>query len=276
LTGASHAQQTAGFTRLLDLRDTIPPPGRFTEERTFADLADTRLIVHPEADPVFVEQYRCLGAALHQAQLKDGTRSVMVASAVEAEGKTLCATNLALTLSRSFKKRVLLVDGDLRKPAVHRLLQLSNDVGLSDLLKQRGGRLPVLALSPTMSAIAGGPPDPDPVGLLASDAFPEFLAATREEFDWVIVDTPPVVLFPDAGLFANTLDTCVMVVNAVTTASSVAMKAVATIGPSRILGVALNRADQSDIAGGYGYGQYGYARSGGRRNSFPWWRPNQR
>jgi capsular exopolysaccharide synthesis family protein len=276
LKSATHAEATPGFARLFDLRDTARASERSDGDGTFADQADRRLIVHPEADPVFVEQYRRLGAALHAAQLQRGIRSVTVASAVEAEGKTLSATNLALTLSRSFRKSVLLVDADLRKPAVHRLLQLENGVGLSDVLKQPGGPLPMQTLSSTLSVITSGHPDPDPVGLLASDAARQFLAETRDRFDWVVVDTPPIVLFPDAGLIAGRLDTSVMVVSAATTATPVAAKAVAAIGASRILGIILNRAEPTEIAAGYGYGQYLDAGSGGRSSRFSRWRAGRR
>ena len=258
------AEAIAEPGRLFDLRDSSRASERAVGASGTGDPADGRLIVHPEADPVFVEQYRRLGAALHDAQVQKGIRSVMVASAVAAEGKTLSATNLALMLSR-FKKRVLLVDGDLRKPSVHRLLQIENGAGLTDILQRPGEHLPVQALSPTLSVITGGQPDPDPVALLVSDATGDVLAAARDQFDWVVVDTPPIVLFPDAGLFAGRLDTCVMVVSAVTTASSVAAAAVAAIGAARILGVVLNRAEPSEIAAGYDYGQYGYPAGGGRR-----------
>jgi capsular exopolysaccharide synthesis family protein len=272
---ASHAASTAGSTRLFDLRDTSRTWERSAGACPFSDLDDRRLIVHPKADPVFVEQYRRLGAALYHAQLREGIRSVMVASAVGSEGKTLSATNLALTLSRSFKGTVLLVDGDLRKPSVHQLLQLENGNGLSDILKQPGGRLTAQTLSPTLSVITGGQYDPDPVSLLASDAAGQFLAETRDHFDWVVVDTPPVVLFPDAELFADRLDTCVMVVSAATTSPPAAAKAVAAIGASRILGVVLNRAEPTEIAAGYGYGQYGYPESDGPRRHDTWWRSSR-
>jgi capsular exopolysaccharide synthesis family protein len=273
---ASHAAATAGFPRLFDLRDTSRTSEHSIGLRTFGDVADKRLVVHPEADPVFVEQYRRLGTALHHAQVQLGVRSVMVASAVAAEGKTLSATNLALMLSRSFNKRVLLVDGDLRKPSVHHLLQLENDNGLSDMLKRPSGRFTAQTLSPTLSVITGGQPDLDPVSLLVSDAAGQFLAETRDQFDCVVVDTPPVVLFPDAELFASRLDTCVMVVNATTTASPMAARAVAAIGASRILGVVLNRAEPTEIAGGYGYGEYGYPGNDGPRRRFAWWRSSRR
>jgi capsular exopolysaccharide synthesis family protein len=199
----------------------------------------------------------------------------MVASALEAEGKTLSATNLALMLSRSFKKRVLLVDGDLRKPAVHELLQLQNGVGLSDILKRPGGRLPTQSVSSTLSVITGGHHDPDPVAVLVSDAVRQFFTETRDQFDWIVVDTPPVILFPDAGLFADKLDTCVMVVSAATTASPAAVRAVAAIGASRILGVVLNRAEANEISAGYGY-NHGYPRSRGPNGNFTWRRSSRR
>jgi protein-tyrosine kinase len=225
------------------------------------DVADTRLIVHAEADPVFVEQYRRLGAALHHVQVQRGIRTVMVTSAVAAEGKTLSATNLALSLSRSFQKRVLLVDGDMRKPSIHRLLQIENRIGLGDWLKRPSEPWQAHTLSPTLSVMTGGNHDADPVALLTSGAWQRVLAEARDQFDWVVVDTSPIVLFPDAELFADGVDGCVLVVDAESTTSPAAVAAVAAIGASRILGVVLNRAEMSEIAVGYGYayGEYGNA-----------------
>jgi len=276
VSNATHAEATAGFPRLFDLRDSNRTSDASIRACTLADLTDTRLIVHSEADPVYVEQHRRLGAALHHAQVQDGIRSVMVASAVAAEGKTLSATNLALMLSRSFTRRVLLVDGDLRKPSVHEVLHLDNGIGLSDFLERPGSRLPTRTLSPSFSVLTAGHLHADPVSLLTSDAAAQFLAVTREQFDWVVVDTPPAVLFPDAELFARHLDACVMVVRSATTPSPVAASAVAALGASRILGVVLNRTETSEIASGYGYGSYGYYGAGVRpRRYLDWWRSSR-
>ena len=119
--------------------------------------------------------------------------------------------------------------------------------------------------------ITAGHHDPDPVSLLASDAAGRFLSQARNDFDWVVVDTPPVVLFPDAELVADRLDTCVMVVSATTTTPQVAARAVAAIGASRTLGVVLNRAQPTEVAAGYGYGQYGYPQGHGGRRHRAWW-----
>ena len=255
---------------VLDLRDAVSIPDRVDQEIPFVDTPGPELVVHPDADQVFVEQYRRLGAALHHAQHHEGVRSVVIASAVEGEGKTLSATNLALVLSHSFKKRVLLVDGDLRKPSIHEVLRLPNHTGLSDHLTRPDATLPTQALSPALSIMTGGQAAVDPVALLVSDGLRQLLDAARGAFDWIIVDTPPVLLFPDAGLVASKVDRCVLVVGAATTSSTAAEKAVAAIGASRILGVALNRAEPSEIAAGYRYGSYRYAgkRASGVRG---WW-----
>jgi capsular exopolysaccharide synthesis family protein len=260
---------------VLDLRDAVSVPDHVDQEISFVDAPGPELVVHPDADQVFVEQYRRLGAALHHAQHHDSVHSVMIASAVEGEGKTLNATNLALVLSSSFRKRVLLVDGDLRKPSIHEVLQLPNQTGLSEHLTRPTATPPVQALSPALSVITGGQTAVDPVALLVSDGLRRLLATARDEFDWIIVDTPPVLLFPDAGLVASRVDRCVLVVGAATTSSPVAGKAVAAIDASRILGVVLNRAEPSEIAAGYGYGSYGY---GGNRTSGArgWWGGGQR
>lgn len=271
MNNASYVEASAGSLRLFDLRDTSRTSERSAEAVPQIDLDDRRLIVHPEADQVFVEQYRRLGTALHHAQIKDGIRSLLVTSAVGSEGKTLCATNLALMLSRSFKRRVLLVDGDLRKPSVHQLLQIENGAGLTDVLTRPGGRLPLHTLPPALSVITAGQHDPDPVSLLVSAAAGRFFSDARDQFDWIVVDTPPVVLFPDAELFADRLDTCVMVVSAPTTSPQVAARAVAALGASRTLGVILNRAQPTEVAAGYGYGQYGYPEGSGARGRRAWW-----
>ncbi len=91
-------------------------------EYRFGAEAQAKVVVGPQANSALVEQYRRLGAALHHHQLQGAAHTLMVTSAVASEGKTLTATNLALTLSHSYKRRVLLIDADLRRPSVHDVL----------------------------------------------------------------------------------------------------------------------------------------------------------
>lgn len=228
----------------------------------FGRSATAKLIVGPEVDNGLVEQYRRLGAALHHHQLQTGAKTLMVTSAVPSEGKTLTATNLALTLSHSYQRRVLLIDADLRKPSIHDVLRLPNSVGLSDTLR-RGevGRIRSHAITPTFSVLPAGRPDSDPMAGLVSNTMNQLLMEAAQQFDWVIVDTPPVALLPDANLLAAMIDTALLVVGANSTPYPLVRRAIEAIGEQRILGVVLNRLREPELVAGYsyyGYGKYGY------------------
>jgi capsular exopolysaccharide synthesis family protein len=227
-------------------RDTPLEDFRFNPE-----VAD-KMVIGRNTDPAIVEQYRRLGAVLHHAQQQDGARSVMISSAVAAEGKTLTSINLALTMSQSYERRVLLIDADLRRPNVHELLGLPNRSGLAEILRRSADdRLRVAQVMPSLWVLTAGHPDPDPMRALVSDAMRQLLFDATQQFDWVIVDTPPVALLPDANLLAVNIDTALLVVGANTTPYPLVRKACEAIGASRVLGVVLNRAVGSAFSEGY-------------------------
>jgi protein-tyrosine kinase len=244
--------------RLRDPMDTDTAKEAPPVDYPFAKMAGGRLTVGPMSDPTLVEQHRHLAASLHHAQLRSGARTVMVASAVEAEGKTTTAANVALTLSHSHQRQVLLIDADLRRPSLHWLLQLDNSVGLGDALKGTSSRVPLHRISPTLQVMTAGRPMQDPMSALVSDAMRQFLLEAAERFDWVIIDTPPVALLSDANLLAEMIDHALLVVRAATTPYPLVKRAIDAIGPDRILGVVLNRAKRSNIVVGYEY-YYGYS-----------------
>lgn len=235
----------------------------------FSDEERSRLVIGPDADPALVEQYRHLAAVLHHAQAESGYRSVMVTSALPSEGKTLTAANLALTMSESYQKRVLLIDADLRRPRIKDMFGLAAGEGLTDSLNNpRGGKLPVHQITPTLWVLTAGRATADPMSTLVSGSMKYLLDEAREAFDWVVVDTPPIAILPDANLLASMIDTALLVVSAQATPYPMVQRAAQAIGPSRILGVVLNRAETAGIPAGYGY----YAGSGGTpRQAQPRW-----
>jgi len=225
-----------------------------------------KLVITPGVSNALVEQYRRLAALLHHSQVQNGTKTVMVGSAVASEGKTLTATNLALTFSHSYQRRVLLIDADLRRPSVHKMFQLPNDIGLGNTLMRtvEGAPLPLHRISPTLWILTAGLPNSDPMSGLVSDGMKQLLDEAAQQFDWVIVDTPPVALLSDANLLAKMIDVALLVVSANTTPYPLVRRAIDAIGISRILGVVLNRASGSTMVDGYSgyysryYGGYGY------------------
>ena len=207
--------------------------------------------------PGFVEQYRKLAGVLHHAQLSKNLKTVLVTSAMAGEGKTLTATNLALTLSESYRRSVLLIDADLRRPTLHETFQVPNVSGLGDGLRSEAEqKLSLVQVSPRLTLLTAGRPDPDPISGLTSERMRRVLEEAATRFDWVIIDTPPVALLPDARLLAAMTDATLLVVRAAKTQYPVIRRTVEAIGRQRIFGVVLNRAEDGLAASGHGYYSY--------------------
>jgi capsular exopolysaccharide synthesis family protein len=228
-----------------------------------------KLVIGEGAPSVMVEEYRRLAALLHNSQIAHGTKIVMISSAAPEEGKTLTASNLAITLSQSFMRRVLLIDADLREPSVHSVFDVENAAGLIHVLKDAQAgitdrRVPLVEVSPRLKVLLSGGVTHDPTALLTSDVLQKLLQDASEVFDWIIIDTPPAALVPDCNLIAGTVDAALLVIRAYATPYPLVQRAVEAIGRERILGVVMNRTEHT-VGGdyrylyeyGYGYG-YGY------------------
>jgi capsular exopolysaccharide synthesis family protein len=211
-----------------------------------------KVVTGRDADPASVEQYRRLAATLHHEQAERGIRKVMVTSAMPGEGKTLTALNLALTLSQSYHRRVLLIDADLRMPRVHEMLDVANVVGLNEAITNPGQRRAgLLRVSRRLSVLPAGRPTSDPMGPLTSRRMALLLDRAAATFDWVILDTPPVVQLADANLLAAMVDVAVLVIEAGRTSYDLSDRAIMALGRERVLGIVLNgleEADDSDYA----------------------------
>lgn len=191
---------------------------------------------------VAIEQYRKLAATLHHAQAERGLQVIMVTSANPGEGKSLTASNLAITLAASYQRRVLLVDADLRRPSLHDLFGLPNTTGLSDgLAKESVDGLPVTEISGRLSVLPSGQPLDDPTAVLTSGQMKGVLDQARAAYDWVIIDTPPVGLLSDAKLLAEMVDGVVLIVEADKSPYPDILRAVEIIGRDKLLGAVLNR-----------------------------------
>ena len=151
---------------------------------------DGKLVTN-DVKVVAVEQYRKLAATLHHKQAEDGTKVVMIASALAGEGKTLTAVNLALTLSESYGRRVLLVDADFRRPTLHEAFHVPNTSGLNEALAAPTERKLTLAeISPRLALLPAGRPNPDPMSGLTSDRMRRIIEDASATFDWVIIRYP--------------------------------------------------------------------------------------
>jgi capsular exopolysaccharide synthesis family protein len=222
---------------------------------SFDSSMEGKLIVQ-NAAPFAVEQYRRLAGAMHELQVDRGLKTLMVTSALPREGKTLTVTNLALTLSESYRRRVLLIDADLRRPTVHEIFRLPNHRGLSDGLRVSAGPLPVLEVSDRLSVLPAGHPDSNPMAGLTSDRMQAILSEAAASFDWVLLDAPPVGLMPDAHLLARLSGAVLFVIGAGTTPYDLIQRCVSDLGPECIVGTVLNRVDLGSIPSNHYYHSY--------------------
>jgi|KBSMisStandDraft_5_1062788.scaffolds.fasta_scaffold33207_2 capsular exopolysaccharide synthesis family protein len=219
---------------------------------------ELKLVANPALQPLAIEQYRRLAAIMHHTQEARGIRRVLIASAMAEEGKTLTAINLALTLSQSFGRRVLLVDADMRRPGVSHVFGLAPSGGLGDALyNPNPGKLTLVQLSDKLSVLPAGHAMRDPMAGLSSPMLGAILEEAGEAFDWVIVDSPPIGVMSDAKLLAATVDAAILVVAAGRTPFASLQRATDAIGRDRLLGVVLNRVDETLAAPGH-YAYYHY------------------
>ncbi len=195
----------------------------------------------------FGEAFRSLRTSLVFTSGSQSTRIIAVTSSQPLEGKTTTACNLAMALALG-GARVLLIDADMRRPGLHKTIGLENGTGLSHLLVgQARVREAVQRTSePNLVVITAGRTPPNPSELLASDRMNNFLVnLATGPFDWVIVDTPPVLAVTDAVILATKVSGVVFVVGSEMTRRVHAERALETLqtGRPRSIGVVLNRVD---------------------------------
>jgi succinoglycan biosynthesis transport protein ExoP len=167
----------------------------------------------PEAAPL-LSKYQMLHTNIEFSAPNQSIRSVVITSSVPEEGKSLAALNLAVAAAQS-GENVILVDCDLRRPGLHRLCELPNDIGFSSVAAGRATLADALQDTdvPGLRLLSSGPIPPNPFRLLKSQAAIDCLQQIREQADFVVIDTPPVLVLPDAQVVASLADAVLMVVS---------------------------------------------------------------
>lgn len=207
----------------------------------------------------FSESYRSVRTALQFASDSGIPKVLLITSAGPGEGKS----TTAMALGRNFAqlgKRVLIVEADMRNPALHKSVNRETDKGLSNLLVGDSSLPEVVAGSGTdgLDVIFAGPLPPNPAELLAGSRMVSLLAITREHYDQIIIDGPPTMGIADAPILANAAGATLMVVHSGSTKIATAQGAIKRLRVARahLLGVVLTKYD-AKIAG-YGYQYEGY------------------
>jgi capsular exopolysaccharide synthesis family protein len=203
-----------------------------------------------------IEQYRRLAAVLHEEQVRRQLKTVMITSAAPHEGKTLTVINLALTLSESYGRRVLVIDADLRWPSAHTFLNVPNTAGLTDALRDAHHGLQITNVSGALSIVTAGHAGATPLAGLTSPRMAEVIEDCATRFDWVLLDTPPVGMLPDAQVLARLVGGVIFVIGAGSTPAATVEQAIAELGDDSIIGTVLNRVEERRIGTADYYNQY--------------------
>jgi len=221
------------------------------------------LFLNPQTQGFGAEQLRTLRSRLYQIRDRMPLKTLLVTSALPAEGKTFVAANLAQTFVRQHERRILIIDADLRWSRMHALLGAPADPGLTEYLQGHATASEILQRGPqdNLFFIPGGKSASNPAELLHSGRLKILLDSLTPLFDWVILDSPPAVPVSDSSLLADLCDGVLLVVRSGVTPFDVAQKISMEYREKRLVGVVLNRVDKRQADTAYGYGYYDYPRN---------------
>lgn len=216
------------------------------------------VFTNPNSPASAAEQFRTLRSRLHQIREKKPLRSILVTSALPAEGKTFVAANLAQALARQKERHVLLVDADLRRSQLHLAMGAPSSPGLSDYLCEQADEMAVIQRSEieSLCLIAGGSEVSNPTELIANGRLKILLKRLANAFDWIVVDSPPALPVSDSILLADLCEGVLMVVRAAHTPFDTAQKISQEFRGKNLLGVVLNRVEDSEAYYGAYYGSH--------------------
>jgi len=232
---------------------SISAKGKKGEE---AQEVEERLITHYKPRSPISEAYRSLRTNLQFASVDGHIKTAVITSPAPREGKTLTTSNLAIIEAQAGLK-TLLLDTDLRRPMIHNLFNLDKENGISRVLT---GKLKLdEAIKKTeienLYIITSGPIPPNPSELLASNKMKETLKALREKFDFIVMDSPPMIAVTDPVILGQEADGIIFVIRSGTTSRDIAekCKSNAEYAKIKILGTVLNDVDVRNIYGTYNY-----------------------
>jgi capsular exopolysaccharide synthesis family protein len=219
--------------------------------------------VRPQSQ--MAESYRALRTSLLLSNLGAPPKVIMVTSALPQEGKTTTSINTAVVLAQK-GVRVLLVDADLRRPSIHKTLGMGPHTGLSNILT--GSTTPEQAIThttilPNLFVLPAGTPPPNPAELLASANMRDLLSQLREQYDHIVIDTPPSLSVTDAVVLSPRADAVVLVIRSGQTTKQALRRSrdILTQVNAKVIGVLLNAVDLSSPDYYYYYEYQGkYAR----------------
>ena len=212
------------------------------------------------------ESYRGIRTSIEFSNLDKEMKIINVTSSMQGEGKTTVIANLAVSFA-NLEKKVLLLEGDLRNPSVHRMFNISNINGLTDILLNNKNFADCVHCTEVenLHILTCGAVPPNPSEILSSKKMKDFINELREYYDYIFIDTPPIGIVTDAGIVSTYSDGCVFVVGSNQCdieMSKVSKQRLEDVG-ANIIGAVLNKFEAE--GNGYNYYNYYYQHESGRK-----------
>ena len=211
------------------------------------------------------EEFRTLRTRLNHLQTVQPLHTLVVTSASPAEGKSFTATNLAVTQSQLAGKRIMLADFDFRRPSIHTTFQIDSAPGLTDYLLGKATLRDILQKieGTELYLLTAGEAVPNPLELLNLKECKALIEALRNHFDWVILDSPPLLFAADANLLATMCDGTILVVRIGATTFDSVTRALQSLCENNVIGTVVNGARRGELYSKYTYyHDYYYDRDG--------------
>ena len=220
-----------------------------------APLTESRAIAIKDPGAIAAEKFRSLSVRLKGLKQRRELKKILITSAVPDEGKSVVALNLASTLARIHQTRVLLVEGDMRKPTMRGQLGLPAIKGLTEWLRADLSVSEVISriTPPGFCFLPAGEPLNNPLELMQSGRLAVLLGEVAESFDWIIIDSTPILPVADTSVWGRLSDGILMVVREGKTEKRQLKKALEAIDKSMLLGVVLNGASSAEHKSYYTY-----------------------
>jgi capsular exopolysaccharide synthesis family protein len=207
----------------------------------------SRLVCITEKESLAAEKFRFLSVRLRQLQQSRPLKKILITSTIPAEGKSMVAANLACTLARKAQQKTLLLDGDLRRPSVARLFGLGKVPGISEWLQgERGPMTSIYHLEEAgLWVLPAGNSPRNPLEAMQSGRLSALMDQLTAWFDWVIIDSPPVLPLADTSVWMRLADGVVLITRQGTTEREQLKRGLEAIDPLKLLGTILNGSTKS-------------------------------
>ena len=171
-------------------------------------------IVNKKSNSLSAEAYRGIKTNLEYSSVDKKLKTIVITSTEPAEGKSTVCGNLAYVLSQSGKK-VLIIDADLRKPSLHRKFKITNDIGLTDILVGKVNCIGAINnIDKNIDLITSGQKTPNPAEMVSSEYMEKLLEEYKKHYDYILIDTPPVLTINDGRILAAKCDGTIFVTKA--------------------------------------------------------------